>query len=529
MANADNNKESIDKPSQENNVISWDEDKLDRKESADFLTNYLTKRYTLAYSRKQPDNTFVLNVRAEWGFGKTFFLKRWAKDLQHSDYPVVFYDAWANDFSDDPLIGFIAEINAALSSQFEKIPLAKRHLDQALSVGRKLIKPIGLGLAAIFAKKLSGYTLEELNEFWSQTSQEETNTEADDKEEGTGKKIASLISSSAEAVLKEHIGKKETIATFKKRLETLTESLQKEAGVQLPIFIFIDELDRCRPTYAIELLEAVKHLFGVKGVYFVVATNLEQLGHSIRAVYGEQFDSERYLKRFFDQEYLLPTPDGAKFTEFLFERYALNGLANFYTVIEDEIYKPTPAAQALFTILCDSFELGPRDQEQVAALLQAVLLSWPKKERVHLAYLLFLIIAKHVSTKLFQQLAENRPLQEFRSMISEKIRPGAVFQCYELASPNGWGMYVPKNQHILDLLIEYQRVQQLTGDELMQEINKRDYSADKFPDKIINALLRDGFSVDTPLKIADYSRRVSQAGQLLVSSDSSGNARQSNV
>jgi len=194
-----------------------------------------------------------MNIRADWGFGKTFFLQKWAKDLEHSNYPVVFYDAWANDFCDDPLIGFIAEIND-----------------------------------------------------------------------------------------------------------------------------------------------------------FVVATNLEQLGHSIRAVYGEQFDSERYLKRFFDQEYLLPTPDGTRFTAFLFERYLLNdSVYQLYTVIEDGIYD-VPSEQALFTVLADAFNLSLRDQEQVAGLLQAILLSWPDKERVHLAYLLFLIIVKQVSTTLFQQLAENR-------------------------------------------------------------------------------------------------------------------------
>lgn len=62
-------------------VDNWEnEDKLNRKESADFLSAYLTKRYALASKRSHAD-TFVLNIRAEWGFGKTFFLQRWAKDL----------------------------------------------------------------------------------------------------------------------------------------------------------------------------------------------------------------------------------------------------------------------------------------------------------------------------------------------------------------------------------------------------------------------------------------------------------------
>ena len=72
--------------------------------------------------------------------------------------------------------------------------------------------------------------------------------------------------------------------------------LEDQAGVQLPLFVFVDELDRCRPDYAIELLEGIKHLFGVPGVYFVVATNTVQLGESVKAVYGSGFDGVRYLK-----------------------------------------------------------------------------------------------------------------------------------------------------------------------------------------------------------------------------------------
>lgn len=340
---------------------NWiNDDKLGRKESADFLTNYLTKRYALASKHGHAD-TFVLNIRADWGFGKTFFLQRWAKDLK-VNYPIVFFNAWENDFCDDPLIGFIAEINVALSGYFKEIPVAKRHLDQALSVGRKLIKPVSLGIASVLAKQLSGYSLDQLHKFYSQDSESEED-DSDDGEDKPEGEISSLISKCADVALKEHLDTKATIALFKRRLERLIETLQKEANIQLPLFIFIDELDRCRPTYAIELLEAVKHLFGVNGVYFIVATNLEQLGHSICAVYGERFDSERYLKRFFDQEYLLPTPDNSRFTAFLFERYSLKDFGAFYTAIEDGIYDPIPSDQALFSILCDSFKLGLRDQE----------------------------------------------------------------------------------------------------------------------------------------------------------------------
>jgi len=58
------------------------------------------------------------------------------------------------------------------------------------------------------------------------------------------------------------------------------------------MFILIDELDRCRPTYAIELLENIKHLFDIEGLYFIIATDSTQLSYSINAVYGNKFASE---------------------------------------------------------------------------------------------------------------------------------------------------------------------------------------------------------------------------------------------
>lgn len=374
------------------------DDKLDRKQCADFLSNYLIQRYALA-SRKDKPDTLVLNIRADWGFGKTFFLTRWAKDLQQIDYPVVYFDAWANDFTDDPLVAFIAEIEKQLGQCFESIPLAKRNLDGMIAKGKRLIKPISYGIASVIAQKISGYKIEDLEAFL-ENDENDSDDEKNDKENNAA--LNKEISALASLALKEHLSKKQAISVFKKRIGRLVDAIKREAaGKQLPIFIFVDELDRCRPTYAIELLEAIKHLFGVPGIYFVVATNLEQLGHSIKAVYGEQFDSERYLKRFFDQEYLLPEPDHRLFIKQLFEKYSISGLASFYCVISEDAYQNSVPEEVLFIYFSRLFGLSLRDQEQIILSLQAILLSWPKKEKVHFVYLLFLLITKHCSTEMF--------------------------------------------------------------------------------------------------------------------------------
>lgn len=68
----------------------------------------------------------------------------------------------------------------------------------------------------------------------------------------------------------------------------------------LRIVIFIDELDRCRPEYALRLLERIKHYFDTDRVTFVFSVNLRELQNMVKHCYGESYDSVRYLDKFFD-------------------------------------------------------------------------------------------------------------------------------------------------------------------------------------------------------------------------------------
>ena len=56
-----------------------------------------------------------------------------------------------------------------------------------------------------------------------------------------------------------------------------------------------------------------KHLFSVKNIVFVLAINLRELGHSIKAVYGSDFDSHGYLERFIDITIPLPKTERVQY------------------------------------------------------------------------------------------------------------------------------------------------------------------------------------------------------------------------
>lgn len=66
------------------------------------------------------------------------------------------------------------------------------------------------------------------------------------------------------------------------------------------LVIIIDELDRCKPLFAIQTLEIVKHFLDVKDVVFIFAVDLEQLSHSVESIYGFGMDASGYLCKFFD-------------------------------------------------------------------------------------------------------------------------------------------------------------------------------------------------------------------------------------
>ena len=90
-------------------------------------------------------------------------------------------------------------------------------------------------------------------------------------------------------------------------VNSIFEEILNERAEKL--IVFIDELDRCRPTFAVELLESIKHYFSDDRIIFVMSMNKAQLIHTISNYYGEGFDSDSYLNKFFDMNIRLPEAD----------------------------------------------------------------------------------------------------------------------------------------------------------------------------------------------------------------------------
>ena len=61
-------------------------------------------------------------------------------------------------------------------------------------------------------------------------------------------------------------------------------------------FFIVDELDRCRPDYAITYLETIKHIFDIKGAVFILAADRQQLENSAKTAFGLDHNIMQVIK-----------------------------------------------------------------------------------------------------------------------------------------------------------------------------------------------------------------------------------------
>lgn len=264
-------------------------DLLSRKDSAEVLTHIVGSI----------EGPCVLAVDAAWGAGKTTFLKLWAQHLSNQEFPVVQFNAWETDHSGDPFIALSSELTEGLGVHLGKANQRIRKMKKAtLEVLRHAV-PGAIRVASAGILDL-GPLME--------------------------KEIGRSLASYAGNRLARHAAAQKSIDEFKNVLRDAASSLSqsKDGKDGKPLIVMIDELDRCRPTYAVELLEVAKHLFSVPGIIFVLAINRSELTHSIKALYGNGFNAAGYLQRFFDADFRLPDPDRNAFIVELFRSMQLD-------------------------------------------------------------------------------------------------------------------------------------------------------------------------------------------------------------
>jgi hypothetical protein len=267
-----------------NDKDGFKEDIFERKAYGEALLNLVV----------HSSDELVISFDGQWGEGKTTFVKMWQGLLNDADIANIYVDAFANDYIDD---AFIA-VASAITSYAEKNRTSSN--DRNISIFKDKAKNVGVQLFSLSAKLglkvatlgvLSNSDIEELKEIKIDVA----------------KDISEAASKFIEERLNSHAKNIELLQSFKQSLSELSANLaKKEGGQKKPLVIIIDELDRCKPTYAIEIIEKIKHLFSVKNVVFVLVMNKKQLEEAVRCTYGRNIDAHAYLQKFINLETTIP-------------------------------------------------------------------------------------------------------------------------------------------------------------------------------------------------------------------------------
>lgn len=251
-------------------------DKLKRE----IFAEKINKLINISSEIKEKDCSFVIALDSSWGTGKTMFIDMWTnKIISESKMNVITYNAWENDDFDKPIISILSDILDSLNENDTIIDNKKRKeiIKKAIEISKYMAKE---GVSFLL-KKQFGFDIKKIIENKNKSN-----------------------------VLFE--GYKEYKKTKEKFIKLLTEISENTK-----IIFVIDELDRCNPLYAIELLETMKHFFNVDNIVFLIAIDIEQISHSIATIYGQNMDSQGYLNRFFDVQIKLPEPKNIDYITYI--------------------------------------------------------------------------------------------------------------------------------------------------------------------------------------------------------------------
>lgn len=299
--------------------------------------NYLYKFYDLL---KCINSSCSICLDGSWGSGKTFFVKqvqllllsenplleigkldiditeeeknklkeiqeaklKKIKDIKNIQYP-IYYDAWDNDNAEDPILSLVYAITKALHSE------------------------------GVFDEK---------SEKWNgKKNTIKAIVNATEVQYSLPIEFAKVsITVKGENFLKalEQNKKSDLLVDFKKQdelrllVDTFFNDILPERGDRL--VIFIDELDRCKPTFAIMLLERIKHYFNQQNVTFVFSANIKELNKTVCNYYGQGFSADRYLDRFFNLRLQLPKVDVEQYFNYL---QVFNTFGKLESILEEVV------------------------------------------------------------------------------------------------------------------------------------------------------------------------------------------------
>ena len=213
------------------------------------------------------DTPYVIGLDGGYGTGKTHFSTRFAVQM-HKKIRTLYFSAWENDYKNDPLSIFVEQI-ALLVKQEQKV-----------------IKPKTFQL------------IQNLLGAWAKSTDINVSAQVGELSAGITTNVGDFISNLKKLKLPVDV-----LQNAKSQLAEYIKLLPHDK-----LIFIVDDLDRCRPDFAIKTLEAVKHFFDIEGLIVVMPINQNRLRICVDAFYQISSEArqklgnkEDYLQKFFNE------------------------------------------------------------------------------------------------------------------------------------------------------------------------------------------------------------------------------------
>lgn len=273
-------------------------------------------------------------IDAEWGAGKSWFVKHWKARLEKNSFQVIYLNAFNQDYIEDPFLTIAMEIANAIEADKTSLEKIKSTIGDAY---RAILPSIPMLIFQVAITLIgAGKVAKEFADVFKNI-QDDTGKFGETATELLNEKLKEHLS----AQVDNYENEKKSLDYFKAQLAEITKELDR------PLVFIVDELDRCKPEFAIRLIERIKHFFDIPNVVFILAVNKKQLEESINSFYGFS-SAANYLEKFIDITVLLKNKNNNQIGyKNLINNFKEKLGLNFISIIDVEqlslicnIYKP---------------------------------------------------------------------------------------------------------------------------------------------------------------------------------------------
>lgn len=271
--------------------------KLGFKNQHNLLIDFLIKRSSLKHSE-----SLVVALDSAYIRGKKQFINKMIDELDEK-HPICYIDVWKYDREVCPFIAILDNVTRLLENICTKETIFKPQ-DSNLEIFNLPFSNSSDRL--LIDSRIMFSDFEYSEKFEKEVSKKEHINQPGSYNPPINR---NNNGSSLQRSLNEYREKKDEITEAREKLISLTNKIDSTGNLKLPVFIFIDNLDICKPDYGINLLEEIKPLFKLQNFIFILSLNKNQLSNSLKSIYGLEFDCDSYQSSLINTFYKLEPPN----------------------------------------------------------------------------------------------------------------------------------------------------------------------------------------------------------------------------